>query len=259
MSKIATIIGSATPISQTLRVEQRFGKIEVVIVMDNQKAYGSDIAPKWLPEIIGNVSTVLLEVVKQTRLGSETILQKTNLADLLVMGLGNQGMLIAENDFNKKTVTLKGALELTDYGSIPLLDGEFFEITFSEVWDALTITAFAVDFPMQSTLHNVYERLYFNQGSPKEISINNAKTIAFQKSQMERLELAYSNGVNVTYVNEEILSLTRDGLGVVATYNGTAYTFQDLDLCVLNVADVVTAKVTLNTSGTVYKLSHEVL
>lgn len=230
-----------------LRLTQRFGKLEFV----------ANLGSVTTPVLTGNVRTKLdklkVEVFRNSPNGTVSIVQSISFYELLIMSTANEGLITLRVESGNTIV--RGCIELTDGGSLPILDNDYYEVNFTGEFDMTSLAIYAVDFDTLTTSHNVYERISCDANSPREFNVSAAKFIAIPLANLTRLELLMSDNTRLQYEPEEVKMLVRDGLELIAIDGSSPLCMADTHLLVVNVAAALTARLTYSAITVITKCS----
>jgi hypothetical protein len=209
MSKAATITSQDN--AQNIRIEYNVGMLDLNLKISKASGFADHAA------FLGRLTALEIEVNKQTKAGMINVLNRGKVLQYAELAQANRGLIIVDASV-LTAPTLKTAIELTDFGSIPLKDGEFFEVNFfnvpSNAGEVVSFDVNAVDMNQRSAVHNVYEKHYFNAGAPREVSLVGVKTIAIPTEDCDKIELVYGGGNRVQYTKSDLEAIQRDGLGI---------------------------------------------
>ena len=258
MAKIA--IATTGQQAQSLKFETPLKNLEVKI------SDSADAATSFA-DFYAAIKDTTIEVLKQSKNATVTVLQRASIVELFQLSQANGGIVYGENDDKKNFI--ESAIELSDYGAVVLGEGEFFEINVfkfpSAAGHAYTIELYGQDFHNLSTMHNVYEKVYVNAESPREIDVREVKTLVLPASKFEKMELLYSNGRRVQYDEIDILATMRDTLFTRSILNTKKDGLWSSavntvgELLVFNVAECYSVKITTNENCNITVLKHKEL
>jgi hypothetical protein len=258
MAKIA--IATTGQQAQSLKFETPLKNLEVKI------SDSADAATSFA-DFYNAIKNTTIEVLKQSKGSTVTVLQRASIVELFQLAQCNGGIVYCEND--DKNNSIESAIEVSDYGAVPLDEGEFFEINVfnfpAAAGHAYTIELYGQDFQDLSKMHNVYEKAYVNAESPREIDVRDVKTLVIPASKFEKMEVLYSNGRRIQYDEIDILSRMRDTMftrsilntktdGVWSSAVNTVG-----ELLVFNTIAAISVKITTNENVNITVLKHKPL
>lgn len=230
----------------SVNVENRTAKLLFVGVLTDANKHYSDFET-------ASVNTTI-EVVKQSANGSSTVIQSMKLTDLLEIAAANEGAVVVEE--TSTSVTVRGTIELSDFGSIPLLNNEYFKVNFVALGTNITADLYAIDFPIETSIHNVYDPVFFNANSAKTIDVQSAKFLCLPADKISKLELYYPNGKVWQLEAEEIRRFVEEYNPESFVINGSTTPGGRNWYC-LEVLDALQAKITLNAGANIMLVSYK--
>src|SRR6476661_6553642 len=114
-------------------------------------------------------SSILIEVTRQSRQGTKTMIYSVNVLTLMEIASANEGAVRCFKDATKSYVI--GTVELADEGALQMGKNDFFTIKIVGVPANINLDLFAVDADTDAHLANHYESIHINANAPKDIEV----------------------------------------------------------------------------------------
>jgi len=242
--KVATITSASE--AQKIKVESACERLELKI-----KGTHASALPTFAT-FIGQIDEVEVEVTKNTIDGSVTVLQRTNVLDLFELAQGNGGMV--ESYQLGLANVIQSAIELSAVRgqALALRNQEFFEVNFFN-WpvaasNTFEIEVYAIDAEATGFTHILYQKQFFNDGSPREIDVRESGLLAIPYSLCDKVELTYPNRRRVKLSKNELIFRQRDEYIIRSTFtdvDGVASVNNLNRMILVNVSTAIKAEVTL--------------
>lgn len=248
--KVATITSQSE--AQGIKVESAVNRLEIKF-----KSTHATALVAWA-DFLAQIDEVEIEVTKNTKMGSVTILPRTNLLDLFELAQANGGII--EGYQQGLANVIQSSVELSAFADqgLALQNQEFFEVNFFNfpvvADNTFNIDVFATDAENYGFTHLVYEKQYFNADSAREIPVEDTGLLAIPYAYADKVEITYRSGKRVKLSKEELIFRQRDQFvlrGTVTATDGKAMVNTFNRLILVKIEEAVRAEITLNTSANV--------
>lgn len=204
--------------------------------------------------IIAAFANTTVELIKQTPNGEVQIFPVNKLTDYLEVAAASVDGAIQSHAAAGATV-VRGNIDVSDEGALSLTGSDFYKLNFVGIPASNSIDVYAIDAPVTSNIHNFYTKVLCNSGVAKDINVSGARFLAIPSASASKLELTYSNGRYVQMENEELRNLCTETNPESLNEDGVV-TAGFLNWYVINVADCITARVTLTADASVIKIDY---
>lgn len=209
------------------------------------------------PGEIASAVIVDTEMNLQKQSGSETqtLIQTLPLRDLAEICTHNSGMVSVRLEGLYYLVSF--TVEVTNHGALTLDDNAKLLLALSNIPPNTTVTIDGIDSPLNTELFVKYESKFVNANVSKDFAIEAHYAIALPTENIKALELSYVNGRNVKMSKREIQQVLRDSQDLI--FNSATNTVIGFDkFAILSVEDVVSCRVTLDSSTNFYLLKNSI-
>lgn len=234
MSKIISL--AATQSATNVQVKQQAAKLEF-------KVNVPDAAAATWTLLMAALNAITLNVELQSKSGrTENLLPKMPLGKVAEAYSCNEGSIVVTDDGADKAVVF--SVELGAIGALAMDADTSIVIDTNALAANTAMDVYAVDFPYQSPEAVKTNVIKFNANAPQAVSLNKASFIHLPKASFDKIELSYPGGKVVTLVAKEVEGWCIEGNGTQGVLEGVT-TLGFIDLYSLNVADALSAKVTM--------------
>lgn len=204
-----------------------------------------------LAAVIGSAE---MNLQKQNGTDTQTLIQSLPLRDLAEICTHNDGVVRIFKSGANTVVSF--TIEICNNGALHLDDNSKLLFALSNVPATTSLTVDGLDHPVNTPLYIKYESKFVNALVSKDFSIDAAYAIALPIGNLKALELTYTNGKNVKFSKrevEQVLAMSQDPIynldGLITVGYGK--------YAVLSCEDVITARVTLDSSTNFYLLKNQ--
>lgn len=242
--KVATITQASE--AQKIKVESAVERLEIKLKSTHASALVT------FSDFINQIDEIEVEVTKNTRNGSITVLQRTNMLDLFELAQGNGGLVEAYQLGLANVIQSAIEVSAVKGQAIALGNQEFFEVNFFN-WPVVAnntfeIEVYATDAEQIGFTHILYAKQFFNDGSPREIDVREAGLLAIPYALCDKVEITYPNQRRVKLTKNELIFRQRDEFIIRSTLtatNGQASVNVLNRMILVDVARAIKAEVTL--------------
>lgn len=245
MSKIIALVGAQNALN--VQVKQSAAKLDFLFSSANPNL------DTWA-EIFTKLNAITLNVELQSTSGrNEVLISQMPLGIALEAYSSNEGLInVTVNGANTE---VRASIELGTDGALILTNEQCLVININGMVANDNLDVYAVDFPIASAKAIKTTNIRFLNGAEQVIALANGAILHIPKASFTKIELNYPNGRVITLLPVELQSWLIEGNQIQGNLLGTV-TYGFLDLYSLNVADAVSAKITMSADVNLYLFNH---
>ena len=256
MSKIISLNGAQNVVNQQLKQNTAKLLFEITTAPDagNLTKSGSEI----FTEIMTALEDVNVKVDLQKKDGQGSfslIPEKMNLAEVAeaYSNSVHDGRFEADTKANGAIRALF-TVEIGLDGSLSMTDQDTLIVNVEGMSANQTLNVFAMDFPVITQTAIKSTAIRFDQDTEQGVTLTGAYVLAIPKADFQKIQIFYPNGKVWELNSTEMESVIKEGNGVQAIIDGIAFT-GGYKFYLMNVADAVSAKLTMSNDTNCYLLS----